>query len=129
VSIGPLVAEILVPGPPVPWMRARSDASGRRFTAKKDKGHRNVVALIAATKPKAPKDAPLHVHARFVMPRAKTKASTAFCTRGDVDNLAKGVLDALQGITYDDDRLVVSLFAEKLEGDDPRTEIRVSLVT
>lgn len=32
---------------------------------------------------------------------------------GDVDNLAKGVLDAMNGIIYDDDRHIINLFVSK----------------
>lgn len=44
----------------------------------------------------------------------------------DVDNIAKLVLDALNGVAYIDDRQVVSLFCEKIYTDDePGLVIRV----
>lgn len=36
---------------------------------------------------------------------------------GDIDNLVKGVLDALSGVAYNDDCQVVSLVARKTESD------------
>lgn len=35
---------------------------------------------------------------------------------GDVDNLAKGILDACNGIIWEDDRQIISLTVEKYEG-------------
>jgi crossover junction endodeoxyribonuclease RusA len=43
----------------------------------------------------------------------------------DVDNLAKGVLDALNGIAYADDRQVTRLVADKIVGGKPETRIMV----
>lgn len=43
----------------------------------------------------------------------------------DVDNLAKGVLDALNGIAYKDDRQVTRLVADKIVGGKPETRIMV----
>jgi Holliday junction resolvase RusA-like endonuclease len=126
-SVGALVAEIVVPGPPVPWARPEQNANGSRRTAKRDKGHRAAIAYCAATKPKAPPGVPLHVTLRFYLPR-KGAEPLAYAAREDVDNLSKAVLDALNGITYADDRLVVSLYAQKFSSEDPRTEIRVCLV-
>ena len=50
--------------------------------------------------------------------------------RVDSDNLAKHVLDAMNGILYDDDDQVVSLTIEKHIGQKrPRTEIEAVSVT
>lgn len=45
--------------------------------------------------------------------------------RGDIDNLVKTVLDALNGIAYRDDRQVVSLRADILVADTPSTRITI----
>lgn len=44
---------------------------------------------------------------------------------GDVDNLAKAVLDALNGLLYVDDKQVVELRSRKRYGLEPRTEVRL----
>jgi Holliday junction resolvase RusA-like endonuclease len=41
----------------------------------------------------------------------------------DLDNVAKAVLDACNGVLYDDDKQVVQLRVEKAYCTDPRTEI------
>ena len=45
--------------------------------------------------------------------------------RGDIDNLAKFVMDALNGVYWTDDAIVYSLSARKYYSLVPRTEIRV----
>ena len=44
----------------------------------------------------------------------------------DVDNVAKAVLDALDGVFYLDDRQVVRLVSERFEGDANRIAVRVA---
>ena len=44
----------------------------------------------------------------------------------DVDNVAKAVLDALDGTFYLDDRQVVRLVSERFEGDANRIAVRVA---
>lgn len=44
---------------------------------------------------------------------------------GDIDNLVKAILDALNGIVFEDDAQVVELVAFKRIGE-PRTELEVS---
>ena len=46
-------------------------------------------------------------------------------TKPDADNVAKGVLDALNGIVFEDDKQVVGLFIVKRYSDRPRVEVRV----
>ena len=41
----------------------------------------------------------------------------------DLDNLAKIILDSLNGIAFDDDKQVVKLEVEKYYSDRPRAEI------
>lgn len=43
----------------------------------------------------------------------------------DLDNVAKAVLDALNGVVYEDDKQVVRLVAEKRYSLDPRVEVYV----
>ena len=45
---------------------------------------------------------------------------------GDIDNLIKSVLDALNGVCYVDDRLVVSLFVRKQQSDREGVDIFIS---
>lgn len=43
----------------------------------------------------------------------------------DVDNLCKLYMDAMKGIVYKDDSLVVRLLAQKIKSSNPRVEIKI----
>jgi Holliday junction resolvase RusA-like endonuclease len=43
----------------------------------------------------------------------------------DVDNIAKSILDALNGAAYDDDKQVVALMIHKEYSDTPRVDIKL----
>lgn len=59
--------------------------------------------------------------------RKRDLAEGAGCIgRSDVDNLAKMILDAMNGLIFTDDRQIVSLKIEKHYSREPRTEITVS---
>ena len=47
----------------------------------------------------------------------------------DTDNICKVILDALNGIAYDDDRQVVELFGYKYYSDNPRAEVTLEELT
>ena len=72
----------------------------------------------------------------FYMPRPKNHYRTGkyshllkkdspklHIVKPDIDNLAKFVMDAMQGILWDDDCYVCALEARKVYSDKPRTEI------
>lgn len=46
----------------------------------------------------------------------------------DCDNLAKSILDALNGIAYDDDSQICKLTVEKIYGENPRVEVKLEEV-
>lgn len=46
----------------------------------------------------------------------------------DVDNLLKTVLDGLNGIAWEDDRQVVKISAERIEGEPERAEVIMSKI-
>ena len=74
------------------------------------------------------------ITAYFPIPKSTTKkrradmeAGTVGCiTKPDTDNLAKCVLDALNGMAYGDDSQVTALTVRKLYSDTPRTEIKLT---
>lgn len=45
------------------------------------------------------------------------------CVKPDVDNIAKIILDALNGIAYEDDKQVVSLTVDKIYGEEPKVKV------
>lgn len=65
-----------------------------------------------------------YIHAYFKIPASVSKKKRAqmlysgYDHKPDADNIAKSILDALNGIAYDDDAQVVSLTVEKTYGDE-----------
>lgn len=74
------------------------------------------------------------IYAYFPIPKSVSKKKHAemaenkvlpITSSKDIDNCVKAILDALNGIAYDDDRQVVELHAYKLYSDTPRAEIEI----
>ena len=82
---------------------------------------------------------PLYVEiiAYMGIPKSKPKKWRTAAIRGqerptkkpDVDNLFKLVTDALSGIIYADDKQIVSCRVQKWYSEEPRTEVRIAIVT
>lgn len=87
--------------------------------------------------PFAPSGTPLEVHILFVQPlplsatRVRNPPKRRWSTKrgsGDADNLAKGPLDAANGVLWHDDCAVASIWVETIvaaQGEAPRTEMLV----
>ena len=62
--------------------------------------------------------------------RRKTKFKDGLTDNqfGDVDNLAKGILDACNGILWEDDRQITDLHITKNLSDEPRVELSVEMI-
>jgi crossover junction endodeoxyribonuclease RusA len=119
---GDLVAPVYrftIPGNPIPWERARS-RGGQHFTAPRTRAHKTLVQAHAR-KARVPKlSGPVKLTATFY------RASAHAC---DVDNLAKTIQDALNGLAYGDDRQIVWLTAVKsIDREHPRTEVELEEV-
>lgn len=54
------------------------------------------------------------------------RTNPGYTTFGDVDNLAKGILDAMEGIVYKNDSLVTKLTIEKIQEKYPCINIYIS---
>ena len=128
-----------IPGEPVAKARPRAVRVGdgvRAYTPAKTTHFENLVKLSAQAAGMPKLDGGVVVHIKFVLPRPKRLArkkdpdARMACISGkDVDNLAKSVLDGLNGIAYDDDRQVYSLHVLKLyaaKGEASLTEVAIS---
>ena len=65
----------------------------------------------------------------FYMDRPESRRKDIWVpTTPDLDNLEKAVLDALNGVAYEDDRYVVAKNSQKryIRRDDPRVCVRVT---
>jgi Holliday junction resolvase RusA-like endonuclease len=127
-----------VPGDPVPQPRPRvttRNGFARAYVPKKHPIHayREAVAYgakLAGVQLRG--EDPATVAIKFVVARPPShlnksgvKASAPAYPSGDVDNVAKAVLDALTGVAWADDKQVVSLFVEKSWGSESLTEVKI----
>lgn len=109
-----------IPGPPVPCARARSDGE-KWYTPKKTRAFKNNVGWRARAAVGVRADYPIAeavaLVVRFYLPDRR---------RRDLDNLVKGVKDAMTGIVWvDDTQVCCELLSKSLDASEPRTEVFV----
>lgn len=135
------IAEFDVPCLPVSWKRPTPGGGGKAYTDAGDAAHRNAVALIAQSKRTrmAQKGEAVRLTVVFVLPTPKG-ASPAEAEQmialsrvlptgaPDLDNLVKGIQDAMSGIVYADDAQVCSYRIDKIYGAEPKTLIQVDVM-
>lgn len=111
-------------GDPVPKKRPRFTKTGRTYTPKETMAYEAEVAKIAkaAMGSSEPLETPVaaYVYINYAVPPSYSKKRTEACLNGserpkrhDIDNIAKTVLDACNGIVYLDDVQIVSLHVTK----------------
>lgn len=124
-----------IPGKPNPLKRHRV-ARGRGYDPVENKHNKAAVATFARTAMasqkwvKAAKDVPLRVACGFYVNQLKSRTLPAptFQKSGDVDNLAKLILDALNDVAYHDDSQVVHLTTTKqFTIHEPKTIVRIEV--
>jgi Holliday junction resolvase RusA-like endonuclease len=131
----------LIPCVPVAQPRARATAingKARMFEAKAGHAIHSYKATlrlaVASVFHGAPMEGALSARIVCVFPRRKTMPKRMgicrlpCCKRPDVDNLAKGTLDALNGLLFLDDAQIVDCRVEKwiaAEGEQPHVELIV----
>ena len=120
-----------VSGDPIPKARARTVRKGGRtwsFTPKRAAAWEKTIKEKAVKHFKEPMKGPVMISLIFYMARPESRRKEVYAsTTPDLDNLEKAVLDALNGIAYEDDKFVVAKNAQKkyvLNGV-PRVSIRV----
>lgn len=99
----------------------------KTYSDPKDVAFKKAVQLIAKTQIDYPLTGPLRCELVFFIKRPKTvkdKYPTSSRT-GDVDNHAKAVLDALNGLAYTDDSQIISLTCSKYYRDVSGIEVRL----
>lgn len=129
-----------VEGAAVPKQRPR--ISGRRaYTPKRTKDYEERVlnafrSSYSGFYPAFGKDVPVSVEIRIgqAIPKSWSKAKriraelgeiVPLSRNGDVDNIAKSILDALNGFAYEDDCQVVRLEISKVYAENPRATVRI----
>jgi Holliday junction resolvase RusA-like endonuclease len=110
----------VVYGDPTPKARPRV-VHGHAYTPGQTTAAEARIAVAARRSGVKPAKGPVRLSARF------WRATARVC---DLDNLAKLVQDALNGIAYVDDSQIVELTATKgIDRDRPRTEVRIEELT
>jgi Holliday junction resolvase RusA-like endonuclease len=126
-----------VPGDPVPQPRPRVSTAGGFARAYVPKGHaihayRQAVAVAAQAAGVLQATGPVSIIIDAVFARPKShmnkggvKPKAPALPRPDVDNISKGVLDALKSVMGDDSN-VGRLLVEKTWGTEGRTTVRIT---
>lgn len=130
--MSPNVLAFVVPGAPRGKERPRF-SDGGVYTPRATRDYQEQVAWLAhrARGPAKPWGGPVlvEIDAVHVIPKSWTKAEreaaghAAPVRAPDLDNVAKAVLDACNGVLWDDDRQVASLLVRRVWGE--RNEVRV----
>jgi Holliday junction resolvase RusA-like endonuclease len=132
----------VVPGEPVAQPRVKAVNQGgftRVYTPATAKPYKDAVRMVAMGHWRIPPcNGPVSVHINFLFPRPKSKTwkrrampRLPHAKKPDLDNLAKAVLDALNGLVFSDDSQVVHLVLRKsyVAGDEePHTVIVIKEV-
>ncbi len=136
-----MMYRVIIPGKPIGKGRPRF-GNGRTYTPEATREWegmvRRTVERECASLGIEPARGPVRVSIRayFEIPRSRTRAQKDECRAGqaspgkpDIDNLAKIVMDSLNGLVYRDDVQVQRLSASKEwcdgEGESPRVEVSV----
>ena len=125
-----------IPGSPVAKGRPRfSTARGtvRTYTPEKTAEYENLVKLsyMEQVNIKLTGQIAAVIYAYFPIPKSESKKRHKLMADGeimhtkrpDADNIAKTVLDALNGIAFDDDSQVWKLIVYKRYSDEPRVDV------
>ena len=124
---------------PVPKGRPRFSKVGgfvRSYTPKKTSDYETQVKAIAqSVMAREPLETPLaaFLYFRLPIPKSYPKKRIQACLEGlerpikkpDLDNLAKSVLDGLNGVVYKDDSQLVSIHITKVYDHNPGVDIMI----
>ena len=133
-----------VPGQPVSKQRPKFARQGRfvrAYTPEQTASYENLVMLSYCKDGEPIKLSgaiKATIHAFFPIPKSVSKRKHAqmasnevlpIAVRADADNIAKAILDALNGIAYDDDKQIIELHSYKFYSDYPRAEVVLEELT
>lgn len=117
-----------VDGRPVPKARPRV-ARGHAYTPKRTKEYEEIVRIAYKNAGGTKIEGAVFMRIRAVY---KTPKKSLLChdrtKKPDLDNIAKSIMDGLNGIAYEDDAQVSFLQIEKVYGEEDFTIIEVSEV-
>lgn len=124
-----------VEGKPTAKGRPRFTKTGHAYTDAKTAAYEALVRSAYRQQAGQNLQGILHanIYAYFPIPKSTPKGLAQEMRDGkvwhtkkpDADNIAKSILDALNGVAYDDDSSVASLCVVKRYGDEPRVEVSI----
>ena len=127
-----------IPGEPVAKGRPRVMRSGITFTPKKTMNYEVLIKELFIISKQKMLEGELQacINAYFQIPKSASKIKRAQMEsallrptkRPDLDNIAKSILDALNGLAYQDDSQIVRLVVEKRYAEKPRVELTIQEV-
>lgn len=135
--------KFIVPGEPQGKARPRFARIGnytRTYTPDETVRYENLVKLFYQQETKGIKlegEIAAKIVGVFPIPKSVSKKNRELMLQGkilhtkkiDCDNLAKIILDSVNGIAYDDDKQVCRLYVEKVYGEKPRVEVTLKEIT
>lgn len=118
-----------VPGEPIGKGRPRFTRTGHAYTPERTRDYEALVRMCARPKFREPFDGPVRVEicANYGIPKSKPQKAIQEMLdkvlrpvkKPDADNVAKAILDAINGIAYHDDAQVVDLGVRKFYNTTP----------
>lgn len=132
--------ELTIEGEPVGKGRPRVTTRGKfahAYTPKKTKNYEQHVVNTYKSKynysHKLKGPLKSEVLAFFPIPKSASKKKRELMKNNiitnthkpDIDNIEKSILDSLNGLAYEDDSQIISLYGEKLYSDNPRVELKI----
>lgn len=103
---------------PVPKGRPRVGKWGGVFTPKETRAFEKLVKdWVKALYTKKPSEKALRVNIAFYLKRAKTNKKKHHTQKPDLDNVAKSILDSIEGILFVNDSQIVELNLNKYFAD------------
>lgn len=134
-----LYCSFVVDGEPVPKLRHRTTKGGHSYTPQKTATYEEIIkqealltySCIMGFGVAIPCRVEIKIYRAIPKSFSKKRAESAEAggifptSKPDVDNYAKLILDALNGIIYKDDSQVVQLSVEKWYSYNPRAEVNI----
>ena len=128
---------LVIPGEPIPKARARTLKAGYSFTPKTTVEYRELIQSCWLAEHLVEEIThPIQMAIKFFLGAPKylqKKNPTGISLellpaagRKDVDNMAKAIMDALEGLAYKNDSQIYSLLVVKYYSDNPRAEVMIS---